>query len=163
MTAMVPTRPDRRREALVFALVWLPYALLVRRFWFLCDDAFISFRFASHWAAGEGVRFNPGQHVPVEGYSNFLWVALSALFERLGPGAPAAMPWASFALGSVLLAAVFRVLLRRLELPLHVAARATLSLGCSPPFALWSNVERALLSDSIDAIRQSNNQVFRSR
>jgi len=40
------------------------------------DDAYISFQYAKNWASGNGVVFNPGQRV--EGYTNFLWVALLA-------------------------------------------------------------------------------------
>jgi hypothetical protein len=40
------------------------------------DDAYISFQYAKNWAAGAGVVFNPGQWV--EGYTNFLWIALLA-------------------------------------------------------------------------------------
>ena len=36
----------------VFAAIWLPYALLVYRFWFVTDDAFISFRYARNWVDG---------------------------------------------------------------------------------------------------------------
>ncbi len=38
------------------------------------DDAYISFQYAKHWALGDGLVFNQGQRV--EGYTNFLWVAL---------------------------------------------------------------------------------------
>ena len=38
------------------------------------DDAYISFQYAKNWVAGHGVVFNPGERV--EGYTNFLWVAL---------------------------------------------------------------------------------------
>ncbi len=65
----------------VFAAVWVPYALLVHRFWFVTDDAFISFRYARNLVLGHGLRFNPGEHLPVEGYSNFLWVLICAVFE----------------------------------------------------------------------------------
>jgi hypothetical protein len=41
------------------------------------DDAFISFVYSKHLAAGEGLVFNLGERV--EGYTNFLWVALMAL------------------------------------------------------------------------------------
>jgi len=41
---------------------------------FLHDDAFIAFRYATNWAAGMGPVYNPGERV--EGYSDFLWVAL---------------------------------------------------------------------------------------
>ena len=66
----MPTNPleskprVRRSEWLLFALVWLGYALLVRRFWFLADDAFISFRYARHWVEGEGLRYNLGGQPP---------------------------------------------------------------------------------------------------
>ena len=46
------------------------------------DDAFISYRYAANWAAGHGPVFNTGERV--EGYSNFLLVALLALVRRAG-------------------------------------------------------------------------------
>ncbi len=42
------------------------------------DDAYISFRYADHFARGAGLSYNPGEFV--EGYSNFLWVVLLAPF-----------------------------------------------------------------------------------
>jgi arabinofuranosyltransferase len=47
-----------------------------------CDDAFISYRYAENLTQGKGLVFNPGEKV--EGYSNFSWVALLALFNILG-------------------------------------------------------------------------------
>jgi hypothetical protein len=41
------------------------------------DDAFISFRYARNLVEGQGLVFNPGERV--EGYTNFLWTAWSAL------------------------------------------------------------------------------------
>ncbi|WP_033294126.1 ArnT family glycosyltransferase [Amycolatopsis jejuensis] len=43
----------------------------------VAEDAYISFRYSENLAAGNGLVFNPGEHV--EGYSNFLWVILVAL------------------------------------------------------------------------------------
>jgi len=42
---------ERRRaaELSVFAAILAAYALLVRRFWFVADDAFISFRYGRNW------------------------------------------------------------------------------------------------------------------
>ena len=48
------------------------HAAFVYRFWWLNDDAFISFRYARNLARGEGIRFNVWDQTPVEGYSNFL-------------------------------------------------------------------------------------------
>lgn len=42
----------------------------------LCDDAFISFRYAQNLVEGHGLVFNVGERV--EGYTNFLWTLLLA-------------------------------------------------------------------------------------
>lgn len=72
--------PPRRRTRTVrwvslgvviaLGLAW-GYALL-----WLCDDAFIAFRYAHNLAAGHGLVYNVGQRV--EGYTNFLWTVLLA-------------------------------------------------------------------------------------
>lgn len=49
---------------------------------FTIDDMFISLRYAKHWASGEGLLWNIDQP-PVEGYSNFLFVAIAALAIKL--------------------------------------------------------------------------------
>jgi len=58
----------RSRDAIACAAVWVPYALLVRKFWFVTEDAFISLRYSRHWAEGHGLVFNLGEKPPVEGY-----------------------------------------------------------------------------------------------
>lgn len=123
---------------LAFAVIWAGYAWLVRRFWFVCDDAFISFRYARNWADGEGLRYNLGDHAPVEGYSNFLWVIMCGVVERFGGDPAQVVPWISFAIGSALLFGVFRLLRVRFGIGLLPATLATLSLAWSPPFAIWS-------------------------
>jgi hypothetical protein len=40
----------------------------------LSDDAYISFRYAKNWLAGNGLVYNVGERV--EGYTNFLWTVL---------------------------------------------------------------------------------------
>ena len=54
---------------------------------FLTDDAFISFRYASNLANGDGLVFNPGFE-RVEGYTNFLWVIILAGIQRVFGVAP---------------------------------------------------------------------------
>jgi hypothetical protein len=56
-------------------------ACAVRQAW-VCDDAFISFRYADNLVHGLGLVFNAGERV--EGYSNFLWTVGVALGIRLG-------------------------------------------------------------------------------
>lgn len=55
--------------------------------WF-ADDAFISLHYARNWIEGHGLVYNPGERV--EGYTNFLWLALVAGCGRLGLDMPLA-------------------------------------------------------------------------
>ncbi len=48
----------------------------------VCDDAFISFRYARNLIRGFGLVFNEGERV--EGYTNFLWTVLTAAAMALG-------------------------------------------------------------------------------
>lgn len=77
-------RPGRGLWYAALAVGLLPFLALALRFNFVCDDAFISFRYARNLARGAGLIFNPGADPPVEGYSEFLWVVLLAIPELLG-------------------------------------------------------------------------------
>ncbi len=151
---MNPTVPDSRASRaasrwvpLLVALV--PYALLVARFDFVTDDAFISFRYARNLAAGHGLVFNPGETDPVEGFSNLLWVLLMALVELGGARPDVAARVLSVACGVGLLLAVDDTLRRAgrdaaggssraaLANPL-VRGTALLFLATLPPFVVWS-------------------------
>lgn len=68
--------------ALLCAVVAIAAAWQSRRYDFLSDDAFISFRYAVNLAAGDGLVFNPGDRV--EGYTNLLYVLLLAGLARCG-------------------------------------------------------------------------------
>jgi len=59
---------------LIPAAVFAAYRIYQLRW--VCDDAFISFRYAKNLASGLGLVFNAGERV--EGYSNFLWTLLSS-------------------------------------------------------------------------------------
>lgn len=66
--------------AAVLAAAWQAWALR-----WTCDDAFISFRYAQHFADGHGLVFNlDPQEAPVEGYTNFSWTMWLALGCALG-------------------------------------------------------------------------------
>lgn len=47
------------------------------------DDAYISYRYASNMVNGFGLVYNPGEWV--EGYSNFLYTLIIALFVKINP------------------------------------------------------------------------------
>jgi arabinofuranosyltransferase len=59
--------------------------LMASRSAWVCDDAFISFRYAENLVHGLGLVFNAGERV--EGYTNFLWTVWVALGLRIGADA----------------------------------------------------------------------------
>ncbi|OLD65042.1 MAG: hypothetical protein AUI47_03120 [Acidobacteria bacterium 13_1_40CM_2_68_5] len=77
---------SRRARLLLAAGLLATLALLLAHvavYWFLTDDAFISFRYARNLRQGHGLVFNPDLD-RVEGYTNFLWVVLLAGCDALG-------------------------------------------------------------------------------
>lgn len=110
------------------------FAWLVWRFQFLCDDAYISFRYARNLADGHGLVFNLGDE-PVEGFSNLLWVLLLALGEAVGLGSEILSRCVSVAAGLLLFFSV------RAHAGRHGPAEGALAVvffACLPPLAVWS-------------------------
>ena len=139
-----------KRENLFYALILILAGATLcygwKLFWFLTDDAFISFRYISNWTLGYGPVWNPPPFRPVEGYTNFLWLALLyAIWQILGIAPPQAANYLAllFALGSLYLSS--RMLMR---LPLSAPLRpyrlvflALLLLGTTTnrTFLAWSS------------------------
>lgn len=78
------------RRTLFWAFAWLAVAAAAAQAFALrwtCDDAYISFRYALHFADGHGLVFNldPAEP-PVEGYTNFAWTMWLVLPLLLGLG-----------------------------------------------------------------------------
>ena len=131
----------RNARVILLHLPWL--ALLVwlsSVAWFLCDDAFISFRYVRNLLEGHGLVFNPGEYV--EGYSNFLWVLeLAAIWWALGVAPEAAAPWLSVAFTAGTIAAMLWWI-ARLPLLRHRDLVGWMSLGlvcASATFAVWTS------------------------
>ena len=102
---------DRNRTALVAIAVAASIGLVFGwwLFWFLCDDAFIAFRYVSNSIAGHGYVWNPPPFRPVDGYTSFAWVALLDLVWRITgvqPPESANVLLLLFAFGVAALAAV---------------------------------------------------------
>ena len=127
----------RSGQRFAFLLAWVPYCLLVHRLWFVCDDAYISFRFMRNWGSGLGLRYDPVGE-PLEGYSNFLLVVVGAFVQRLGGDIELWVPVVSWAAGSWLLWTLYRVALRRFGAPTWIALIAIAACGWCAPFAVWS-------------------------
>jgi hypothetical protein len=133
-----PEQRGRRLRIAILAAV-VPYLLLVWRFDFVCDDAYISFRYAQHLAEGVGLRFNPGTHQPVEGYSNLLWVLFLTPFEALGLDVTLAARAGGTAAGLALIALVTRFAIRSFGLGTLGAVATALLLATLPPLVVWSS------------------------
>jgi arabinofuranosyltransferase len=89
--------------------LWVPvllgfglYSSWSRRW--VCDDAFISFRYANNLSKGLGPVFNEGEKV--EGYTNFLWTYMLYIGSNFDP-----IPL-SFALGTISYLVILVVLYR---------------------------------------------------
>ena len=67
----------------------------------ICDDAFISLRYAANLVAGDGLVYNVGEYV--EGYTNLLWTLLIAAFVALEKTIPAGY-WVGRVTGAALVA-----------------------------------------------------------
>ncbi len=93
---------QRRAETILVVAA----ALLAWIFRFVQDDAFITYRYARNMARGNGLVFNPGDHV--EGYTNFLWTVIHVIPEKAGWDTPLF----SQLLGIVLMVATVMVVLR---------------------------------------------------
>lgn len=129
------------RFYLLLSLPWLAVlGYLTHMAWFLCDDAFISFRYARNLLEGHGLVFNPGEYV--EGYSNFLWVLeLAALWGTFGLRPELTAPWLSVACTVGTLAAMLWWVARLPGLP-HRGLVGWMALGLvcsSATFAMWTS------------------------
>jgi arabinofuranosyltransferase len=110
------------------------------------DDAYISYRYAKNFAAGDGLVFNRGGP-PVEGYSNFLWVVLLGIAAKFGLAIPAMAQVLSLALAAITLIEL-ALALRRLNHHGWWLVAGCVWLGANGSFAMWSvpGLETTLLS-----------------
>ncbi len=133
-----PFHRTRALELLLLLLALAVYAVLAWHFWWVNDDAFITFRYARNLASGHGLTYNPGEAAPVEGYSNLLWVLVAALFEWLGMDVVFWAPLVSFLAGGGLLLLVWRACRGHLSFDLWSTSAASLFLAAFPPYAVWA-------------------------
>ncbi|MGH7896437.1 MAG: hypothetical protein ACREQQ_00675, partial [Candidatus Binatia bacterium] len=128
---------EERKRSTVWerTLLVMAGALFAAHVWryhdYLIDDAFISFRYARNLISGHGLVYNPGERV--EGYTDFLFVVLSAGLMKLGIDPLVGTRLVSFAFALVTLG-----LVAYLERPAGAGKAATGLLLSLPAFAYWS-------------------------
>lgn len=101
------------------------------------EDSFITFRFARHLANGHGIVWNVGD-APVEGYTNFLWMLISALILKLGLDVVLLTQALGVVASLVAIWVAVRFARQVFELPRAFAHLAGLMLAVSGPFATWA-------------------------
>ena len=126
---------------LPFFLPWLAIlGLMAAHSWFICDDAFISFRYVRNLLEGQGLVYNPGEYV--EGYSNFLWVLeLAAIWGLLGVAPEYAAQWLSvgFTVGTLGAMLWWAARIPEVERRWLTAWLALGLVGSSATFAVWTS------------------------
>ncbi|MFI5300321.1 MAG: hypothetical protein ACHREM_19710 [Polyangiales bacterium] len=128
---------------LAAVLVAIASVVLVRharRFDFVCDDAYIALRYAKNWGDLGAPVYNPGQRV--EGYTSFLFTALTALVYKLGIAPPSGAQLIGALSGIGILAASYALWLRvERRTLLHQGlggAFVVAMLAVSAPVAAWT-------------------------
>ncbi len=130
-----PSRYARIVTAVLMVSLVALFALNVKEGIFLCDDAFISFRYAHHFAEGNGLVWNVGERV--EGYSNFLWVVLLGFGMKIGVQPEITSIVFGILSGMLLLGALVAFSARRYGRHNLVIWFAPLALAASPSFTAW--------------------------
>jgi hypothetical protein len=129
-----------RRSWLLALAAWAgATALLVlrgRAFDFICDDAFIVFRYARNWVEHGEIAYNLGERV--EGYTSPAWMALVALGFRIGLSEHQVVD--ALGVGSIALLAAGAWAMWRELAPDRPGAGAivVLATGASAPLAAWA-------------------------
>jgi len=123
-------------EQALLGLALLVFVVLTRYHWQqICDDAFITFRYANNIAAGWGPVWNRGERV--EGFSSPLWLGMLVLGRMVG----AALPTLAGVLG-LACSALCIVLVHRFVLDL-VKSRVAAAAACAAaslvyPLYFWA-------------------------
>lgn len=127
-----------RNPKIYLIIIAMAFVLHSIHFNFVCDDAFISFRYAKNFINGHGLVWNIGEQPPVEGYTNFLWVIVISLFMKMGfePVIVSKVLGIFFGSCCIILTYLFSELIFQRKSFLNLIAPAI--LACCGPFAAWS-------------------------
>jgi arabinofuranosyltransferase len=127
----------RAREEWLLVTGLLLFSLHV--YWLNCvaEDAYITYRYARHLADGHGFVWNIGDP-PVEGFTNFSWVLLSAAAYRLGADLPRLTQAIGLLAGVITLLYTHRFSRRILRLGRPASLFITFLCAAAGPLACWA-------------------------
>lgn len=131
----------------LFIVVCVALVLHALHLGVVAEDAYIGFRFARNWSSGTGLVWNVGE-APVEGYTNFLWVALMAAAMLAELDVALFSQVLGVLAGVATLFYVYRFCRRLLGLAAGLALLPCAFLASSGPFATWatSGMETSLFT-----------------
>ena len=140
---------------IVWLLAWIPIVVLcVAQLKlvgdFRIDDAYITFSYSKNLAAGNGPVFSHG--VRVEGYSNFLWMVLTAFGYLFAPHADPYITARGFSLIAIAFIgfAVYRLVRRASNRCIPALCAVALAFFCTDLFrAGMSGIETAAFSAAV--------------
>jgi arabinofuranosyltransferase len=152
--AAVPAQSKTCRRICAVVLVCLVVVMVygALQIAFLCDDAYITFRYVSNARDGHGLVWNAPPFQPVEGYTGFLWaLILWATWSWFGVEPPDAANTLSIACGVLLFAVTARAAFRlreRTSLPVVVPLLTLAVIVSNRTFLQWmtSGLETALFN-----------------
>jgi hypothetical protein len=124
----------------VRALLGLIACIFLLHTWYLAcvaEDAHITYRFGRNLAEGHGFVWNVGER-PIEGFTTFVWVLVSALAFELGWSAPALTQTLGIAAALGTVALTYHYARRLLRVEAHVALVPAAFLAVAGPLATWA-------------------------
>lgn len=120
--------------ALVIVAAFLVHVIYLN---VVAEDSYITFRFARNFVNGHGLVWNIGEP-PVEGYTNFLWLLISALILKLQWNLAIAMQVVGVGVSLVAGLFTYKYGRRWLGLTGMSALLPCAFLALSGPFATWA-------------------------
>ena len=144
MAASTPNGASRHLVVLLLGVAVI-FAVHLRSWTFLCDDAYISFRYAENLALHGVPVYNVEPVEKVEGYTNPLWVGVLAVMRRLGAAPPEVAPWLTALAALIILGSTVGALRAaqtrwsRAPLVESLAFFPALWLALTPEFVVWAS------------------------
>lgn len=131
--------PVLKKYNFIILLFLAAVSLFGITFWigfFICDDAWISFRYARNLALSGELVFNSGEKV--EGYTNFLWTITLSFFSFLRLRLDIVAHFMTFISSVAVLAAVGKTLQKSFNTPFYLVFFAVFSCLFNGTFAFWT-------------------------
>ncbi|MEM7203021.1 MAG: hypothetical protein AAF628_22365 [Planctomycetota bacterium] len=136
---MTDARPSPGSSLLVLGGALAAYLTLALTSSWVCDDAYIAFRYSRNFAEGLGLRYNVGVEPPVEGYTQLGWVLWMGIFEALQFDPRVWSRATTITAGAVLLLWLTRFAQTRLGFGAVGALATGLFFAACPTTAVWAS------------------------